>query len=211
MYLITNRSLCDEDKYFESIKNSVYNGIENIIIREKDLNNEQLKNIYYKIKYSLKNINKKYNLIINSNVDVFEEVDADGIHLPFILFKKNLQNNYVFKDNKILGISTHSIEEIEYLEELKKVNNLKIDYITISHIYETDCKKGMNPKGIDILISAKKISSSNIVALGGITPKNSLNTLKYCDDIAIMSQIMKSDNVVETIKEYFKFQEKDVL
>lgn len=205
MYLITNRSLCDENKYFDSIKDSVCNGIENVIIREKDLNNEQLKNIYYKIKSSLKNTNKKYNLIINSNIDIFEEVDADGIHLPFTIFKKSMQNNYIFKKNKILGISTHSIKEIEYLEKLKTINNLNIDYITISHIYETDCKKGILPKGIDILKRAKKISSSNIVALGGITPDNSLNTLKYCDDIAIMSQIMKSDNVEKTIKEYFKF------
>lgn len=211
MYLITNRSLCDENKYFDSIRDSVCNGIENIIIREKDLNNEQLKNIYYKIKDNLKNINKKYNLIINSNTDVFEEVDADGIHLPFMLLKKSMKNNYVFKENKILGISTHSIEEIEYLEKLKKINNLKIDYITISHIYETDCKKGITPKGIDILKRAKKTTSSNIIALGGITPYNSLNTLKYCDDIAIMSQIMKSTNVEETIKKYFKSQEKDVL
>lgn len=211
MYLITNRSLCGENKYFDSIKDSVCNGIENIIIREKDLSNEQLKNTYYKIKSRLKNINKKYNLIINSNIDVFEEVDADGIHLPFMLFKKSIKDNYVFKNNKILGISTHSIKEIEYLEQVKKNNNLNIDYITISHIYETDCKKGITPKGIDILKHAKKISSLKIVALGGIKPDNSLNTLKYCDDIAIMSQIMKSANVEKTIKEYFKFKEKDVL
>ncbi|CEH35082.1 thiamine phosphate synthase [Romboutsia lituseburensis] len=205
MYLITNRSLCGENKYFDSINDSVCNGIENIIIREKDLSNDQLKNVYYKIKSRLKNVNKKYNLIINSNIDVFEEVDADGIHLPFMIFKKSIKDNYAFKENKILGISTHSIKEIEYLEQFKKNNNLNIDYITISHIYETDCKKGISPKGIEILKCAKKISSSKIVALGGITPDNSLNTLKYCDDIAIMSQIMKSANVEKTIKEYFEF------
>ncbi len=42
MYLITNRNLCNEDRYFEVIKECMENRVENIIIREKDLDNNSL-------------------------------------------------------------------------------------------------------------------------------------------------------------------------
>ncbi|MGO0807446.1 thiamine phosphate synthase, partial [Clostridioides difficile] len=41
-----------------------------------------------------------------------------------------------------------------------------------SHIYETKCKEGLNPKGIELLKEAKKITDIKIIALGGILPSN---------------------------------------
>ncbi|HAT4526996.1 TPA: thiamine phosphate synthase, partial [Clostridioides difficile] len=108
MYLITNRKLCSEERYLEVIKESILSGVENIIIREKDLEYQELRKLYMKIKTkincidfqeqisdeSLKtNINQKecrnkfkVNFIINSNIEFFEKVDCQGIHLPFKLF-----------------------------------------------------------------------------------------------------------------------------
>ncbi len=156
MYLITNRHLCNEYRYFEVICEAVKSGVENIIIREKDLNNDELANLYRTIKDNLVDKGLKANLIINSNIKVFEEVNADGIHLPFEIFKQILKNKYKFDNKKILGISTHSINEIIYLEKITRDKKIKIDYITLSHIYETDCKKNLNPKGLKILKEAKK-------------------------------------------------------
>ncbi|HSQ87885.1 thiamine phosphate synthase, partial [Romboutsia sp.] len=205
----TNRHLCDKDRYFEVICEAVSNGVENIIIREKDLNNDELKTLFNKLKYNLDKNGIKGNLIINSNVKIFEEVNADGIHLPFKIFKQILGSEYKFDSEKILGISTHSINEIIYLEKIIRDKKIKIDYITLSHIYETDCKKNLNPKGLKILKEAKKITNIKIVALGGIIPNNTHQTLSYCDDVAVMSQIMKSQNVSKIVNMYLDEYKKD--
>ncbi len=224
MYLITNRKLCSEERYLEVIKESILSGVENIIIREKDLEYEELKKLYMKIKTKINcidfqeqisnenlktNINQKesgnkfnVNFIINSNIEFFEKTDFQGIHLPFKLFLNLIENKYNFNKNKILGLSLHKIEEVEYLEKLIRNQNIKIDYITLSHIYETKCKEGLHPKGIELLKEAKKITDIKIVALGGILPSNVKETLKYCDDFAVMSTIMKSKDIKKTILNY---------
>lgn len=224
MYLITNRNLCSEERYLEVIKESILSGVENIIIREKDLEYEALKDLYIKIKNKIKCINFqekitdenlknsikkkenndgfKVNFIINSNIEFFEKTDCQGIHLPFKLFLNLLGNRYNFNKNKILGLSLHKVEEVKCLEEIIRKQNIKIDYITLSHIYETKCKENLLPKGIELLKEAKKITDIKIVALGGILPSNVKETLKYCDDFAVMSTIMKSKNIEETISNY---------
>lgn len=205
MYLITNRHLCKYDRYIEVIKEASYCGVKNIILREKDLSNDELEDLYFRIK---KNINKETKLIINSNIEVFKRVDADGIHLPFDKFidiydEKNKENTSEYIDiknfNKLLGVSTHSIKDI--VEVLKR----NADYIFLSHIYETKCKENLKPKGIEILKEANSLltnSNINLIALGGITPSNVKYIVDYCDDIAVMSTIMSSKNIEKTISEY---------
>ncbi len=204
MYFITNRHLCDEHRYFEVIIEAVLSGVENIIIREKDLSDYELKNLFDKLKCKLDERKLKTNLIINSNINVFKEVNAHGLHLPLKIFKNMLKNKYQFDSKKILGISIHSLDEITYLEKVVKYKKIKINYITLSHIYETDCKKKLIPKGLEILKEAKKITNTKIVALGGITPNNVQQTLRYCDDVAVMSQIMKSEDTRKVVNMYLE-------
>lgn len=195
MYLITNRHLCQQDRYLDILKESSYFGIENIVLREKDLSDIELEKLYYKVRKIIKPTSK---IIINNNIEVFNKVDAYGLHLSFNTFI-NYYDKRLLPSDKVIGVSTHSIEEII---EVKK---RKASYIFLSHIYETKCKKNLKPKGIEILIIAKKIlaeSNIKLVALGGILPSNVLEVLNYCDDIAIMSPIMTSLNVKSTIENY---------
>ena len=233
MYLITNRHLCSEERYFKVIEEAMLSGIRNIIIREKDLDDESLEKIYIRIKNirdrilfnykkqsnSLKKMDNLYNqdgldsintyyadykinLIINSNTNIFKKLDCDGLHLPFNKFLDLLGNEYEFNKEKILGLSIHSIEEIIYLEDLIKKHNIRVDYIIVSHIYETKCKEGLKAKGIEWLKEVRKLSTLNIVALGGILPCNVSMTLKHCDDFAVMSTVMKANYVSKIVDEY---------
>ncbi|MDU3337859.1 thiamine phosphate synthase [Paraclostridium bifermentans] len=194
MYLITNRHLCSYKRYLEVLEEASFMGVENIILREKDLKNDELKNLYFKIR---KRVNKETKIIINGNYEVFNSVDADGIHMPFDMFK-NLKDKLEYKE-KIIGVSTHNIEEII---EVKKY---LVSYLIFSHIYETKCKFDLKPKGISLLKKAQSELNGcdiKLIALGGILPNNAKETLNYCDDIAVMSSIMESDNVKDTIKSF---------
>lgn len=202
MYLITNRNLCSEQEYFERIKEACINGVDNIIIREKDLTDEEVKMIYDKISSSLPvEVRKKTSILLNSKFKVYEETDCDGIHLPFWLFKERLQEGYDFNIGKQIGLSLHSAEEVSEMEELCSKYGVKVSYITLSHIYETKCKEGLKPRGLELLKKGGKLTKVKVVALGGIDSSNAAETLKYCDDIAVMSLIMKSNDVKNTVEE----------
>lgn len=195
MYLITNRTLCDENRYIEVLKEASDFGVEYIVLREKDLSDDELTNLYYKIKES---ISANTKIIINNNIDVFNRVDAQGIHLSFNKFK-TLYNEGKLPHNKIIGVSLHTVEEV------LEISDKEVDYIFLSHIYETKCKEGLSPKGLEILKSGQetiKNTKIKLVALGGILPINVYETLKYCDDVAVMSTIMKSDDVYATLEQY---------
>lgn len=202
MYLITNRTLCSEQEYFDRIKEACLNGVDNIIIREKDLTDEEVKRIYDKISSSLPvEVRKKTSILVNSKFKVYEETDCDGIHLPFWLFKERLQEGYDFNIGKQIGLSLHSAEEVSEMEELCSKYGVKVSYITLSHIYETKCKEGLKPRGLELLKKGGKLTKVKVVALGGIDSSNAAETLKYCDDIAVMSLIMKSKDVKNTVEE----------
>ena len=202
MYLITNRTLCSEQEYFDRIKEACLNGVDNIIIREKDLTDEEVKMIYDKISSSLPvEVRKKTSILVNSKFKVYEETDCDGIHLPFWLFKERLQEGYDFNIGKQIGLSLHSAEEVSEMEELCSKYGVKVSYITLSHIYETKCKEGLKPRGLELLKKGGKLTKVKVVALGGIDSSNAAETLKYCDDIAVMSLIMKSNDVKNTVEE----------
>ena len=202
MYLITNRTLCSEQEYFDRIKEACLNGVDNIIIREKDLTDEEVEKIYNMISSSIPaEVRKKTSILVNSKFKVYEETDCDGIHLPFWLFKEKLNEEYDFKIDKKIGLSLHSAEEVSEMEELCSKYGVKVSYITLSHIYETKCKEGLKPRGLELLKKGGKLTKVKVVALGGIDSSNVAETLKYCDDIAVMSLIMKSKDVKNTVEE----------
>ena len=87
------------------------------------------------------------------------------------------------------------------MEELCSKYGVKVSYITLSHIYETKCKEGLKPRGLELLKKGGKLTKVKVVALGGIDSSNAEETLKYCDDIAVMSLIMKSRDVKKTVEE----------
>ena len=195
MFLITNRNLCDKERYYKVISESCRGGVDNIIVREKDLPEGELMDLFKRINFEIpEDIRKKINLIVNSSISVYEMTICDGIHLPFHLFKEQVNKSYKFNPKKLIGLSLHSIEDIKEMNDICAENDIKVDYITLSHIFETKCKEGLKPKGIELLKNSIGLTNAKRVALGGISLENAAEVLKYCDDFAVMSAIMKSDD-----------------
>ncbi|MGL5614668.1 MAG: thiamine phosphate synthase [Sarcina sp.] len=190
LWLITNRDLVESDEeYFYKIEEAMKNSVKNIIFREKNYSLEKQEFYYGKIK----ELGEKYNceIIINSNVELAEKFKEKAIHLTYKDFiEKRAELNF-----EKIGVSIHSVEEG------KKANDLGANYILASNIYETDCKKGLKGKGIKFLEELKLIFHSKIIALGGINESNvkELSAIGI-NSIAVMSFIMKSNNVKKQIK-----------
>ncbi|MFR8441796.1 MAG: thiamine phosphate synthase, partial [Campylobacter sp.] len=73
---------------------------------------------------------------------------------------------------KKLVASCHS--EAEAREALE----LGASAICLSHIFATDCKAGLAPKGLNLIRAVREFFAGEIYALGGITPRNFASVLR---------------------------------
>jgi thiamine-phosphate pyrophosphorylase len=189
LYLITNRKLAADGNFFGIIDQAIAGGIDAIILREKDLPG----NILLKYALKLKEIiaGRRVLLIINNNLEVANALPADGYHTNYDNF---MQKQEIFNGYK--GVSVHN------LDEAIKAEKSGASYILASHIFATDCKKGLKPKGLQLIRDIKRNVSIPVIALGGISPQNSNQVLDAgADGIAVMSYIMQSSNPFESAKQ----------
>ena len=196
--IITNRKLCENENLERQIE-KIFSAYEKKIIlknfeivtltlREKDLDKNEYLNLVKKI-YP---ICEKYriDLILHQNYDLNldEKYNIGGIHLSYDNFKslnKNIREELI-KKYKRIGVSIHS------LEEAKDVENLGATYVVAGHIFETDCKKGLEPRGLNFIKELSSILTIPIFAIGGINEENSnlvLNSGAF--GVCMMSSLMK--------------------
>lgn len=192
IYFVTDRTLCSKEHYLKVIEQSCEAGVEAIILREKDLNSEELLALASEVKTLVSGTNTK--LIINSNIYVAKAIKANGIHLSYKDFMAHKQGvDY----EGVIGISIHSVEEgiIAYENGA--------DYIMYGHVFESSCKKGVPPRGLEALTQLKSKIKIPIVAIGGIDEENFRYALNAgADKIAIRSGILECDDVFSYLCEF---------
>ena len=131
---------------------------ERIILREKDLSPEA----YEELAGKAKSICDAYRIpcFYHTYGETAVKSGAAGLHLPLpMLRQKGGKSSY---PNLILGSSVHSLEEAE------EAFLLGADYLTAGHIYATDCKKGLPPRGIGFLEKICREIPLPVYAIGGI-------------------------------------------
>ena len=196
--IISNRKLCENENLEKQIK-KIFSAYEKKIIlknfdivaltlREKDLD----KNEYLKLIEKIYPICQKYkiNLILHQNYDLNldDKYNIDGIHLSYNIFKSLNENikAELIKKYKRIGVSIHS------LNEAKEVESLGASYVVAGHIFETDCKKGLEPRGLKFIEDLSSALTIPIFAIGGIDEKNSLSVINNgAFSVCMMSTLMK--------------------
>ena len=182
---VTNRLLCEND-FFEQIENICKQNLYALILREKDLDNKTYE--YFATKCS--NICAKNNVLffINTKINIAQKLKIKNIQVSFEDFvtDKEVLNSF---DN--VAVSIHSLSEALIVQKFIEESPQNI-FLIAGHVFETDCKKGLEPRGIEFL---KEICASveiPVFAIGGINEK----TIKQLKDIKIegvclMSALMK--------------------
>lgn len=196
--IISNRKLCENENLEKQIE-KIFSAYERKIIlknfdivaltlREKDLN----KNEYLKLIEKVYPICQKYkiNLILHQNYDLNldDKYKIDGIHLSYNIFKSLNENikAELIKKYKRIGVSIHS------LNEAKEVESLGASYVVAGHIFETDCKKSLEPRGLKFIEDLSSTLTIPIFAIGGIDEKNSLSVIDSgAFGVCMMSTLMK--------------------
>ncbi|EJE7235971.1 thiamine phosphate synthase [Clostridium botulinum] len=187
---ITNRHICNNE-FLEQIqdictlneKNKVIESV-SIVLREKDLSEKD----YKKLAAKVLNICKKNNTecILHTYYKVAKELNCKKIHLPLHVLKSNPN---IYKDFNEIGISIHSVSEA--IEAM----NLGATYITAGHIFATDCKKDLPPRGLSFLSSVCRSVHIPVYAIGGISPANAEKAINAgAKGVCIMSGLMTCES-----------------
>jgi len=197
VYLITDRSLFKEQKYFlTAVEAALMGGVKALQLREKDLPDSEL--IKLGIQLRILTSNYKAKLIINSRADIAEKIGADGVHLTETSVHAN-EVKSSFPD-LIVGVSTHSLEGAHLAE------TQGADYITFSPIYETPSKASYGPpQGLGSLRQVTQAVRLPVLALGGIT----LHRVSECLEqgafgVAMISDIWNSSHIKQHSFEYMQ-------
>lgn len=196
--IISNRKLCENENLERQIE-KIFSAYEKKIIlknfeivsltlREKDLDKNEYLNLVEKIYPICKK--HKINLILHQNyvLNLDDKYKIEGLHLSYEIFKSLNENirAELIKKYKRIGVSIHS------LEEAKEAEILGATYVVAGHIFETDCKKGLEPRGLKFVEELSSILTIPVFAIGGIDEKNSQSVIDSgAFSVCMMSSLMK--------------------
>lgn len=184
---VTNRLLCGED-FLKRIERIAACGPAGIILREKDLPQQQ----YRELAVRVMEICEKHNVmcILHSFTEAAAALSADAIHMPLPLLREMTEAEKALF--KVLGASCHSPAEAAEAEKLG------CSYITAGHVFETDCKKDLPPRGIRFLTEICDAVRIPVFGIGGINGGN-IESVRASGaaGACIMSGLMKCSDPAE--------------
>ena len=159
---VTNRRL-SQRPFLEQIKRVCQLRPEAVILREKDLSETE----YAKLAEEVYNITTSYDvrLIIHTYINVAKELGINTVYMSLHNmreYRKEFIDNVNKTNNIKTGCSIHSVEEAV------EARNMGASYITAGHVYATDCKKGLAPRGLDFLKNVCDSVDIPVYAIGGI-------------------------------------------
>ena len=133
-------------------------------------------------------------VLINDRVDVALASGAHGVHLA----KKSLPPRLARRllgPHRLMGVSVHSLQEA--LEAVEA----GADYVTFGHIFPTESKPGLPPKGLDALRQVVEAVPVPVLAIGGITAQRLPLVLETgCAGVAVIGDVMAAQDPAEAVR-----------
>ena len=157
-------------------------GADRIILREKQLPEEE----YISLAKQAAQICGKYGvpLWVHTYISAADAVGTKNVHLSFGAFTGLADDVRKAYD---IGVSVHSAGEAVTAAKLGAA------YVTAGHIFPTDCKRGLPPRGVDYLSEICASVGIPVYAIGGITPENAPQVISAgAKGVCIMSGLMKA-------------------
>ncbi|UCH91665.1 MAG: thiamine phosphate synthase [Nitrospirota bacterium] len=195
LYLLTDRHNTSQRPISSVISQAVDAGVRMVQIREKDLDTRPLIDLVQNLIPLIKRHQGK--VLVNDRIDLAMALDADGVHLrsdslPLPLARRMLGNE------KLIGISTHSIREVQYAEKEGA------DFVVLGPIFETPSKRMYGPPlGLHALETACRASRLPIFAIGGINPRHVASVMSSgAYGIAVISAILQAPNIIDSTHEF---------
>ena len=163
LYAVTDRRWLKEKPLSCAIKEAIQGGVTFVQLREKKLSDE----LFLKEAEEIKNVCHKYRvpLIINDNVDIAIQVDADGVHVGQSDMEAGCVREQLGK-NKIIGVSVQTVKQALLAQEQGA------DYLGVGAVFPTGSKADAEDVDYETLRAICNAVTIPVVAIGGIGQEN---------------------------------------
>lgn len=192
---VTNRTLCC-DSFLERLEQIAAAHPKRIILREKELPALELKALWEQCVERC----SRYDVPLTVNSPWASSLGTDNLHMPFQVFQgQGRQNSHSTVKN--VGVSIHSPQEAQ------QAAALGADYLIAGHIFATDCKRGLEPRGLEFLRQVCEASGPvPVYAIGGITPERVPLVLEAgAAGVCVMSRLMTCENPRTEAEEFQRY------
>lgn len=193
LYLVTDRPLSLGRDMEWIVTQAVEGGVTMVQLREKDADTREFIELAQRLKAVLAPLGVP--LLINDRVDVALAVDADGVHIGQSDMPYEMARRLLGPD-KIIGLS------VENMDDVRRANELDVDYVGISPVYSTTTKTDTAaPFGLEGLREAVRLSVHPTVAIGGMNARTAADVMACgTDGIAVVSAIVSADSPLEAAR-----------
>lgn len=165
LYAVTDRSWLGEETLYAQVEKALRGGVTFVQLREKHLTEEA----FLEEAAEIKKLCKQYKVpfVINDNVHIAKEIDADGVHVG----QDDMEVGNVraiLGENKIIGVSAHNVEEA------LRAEMYGADYLGVGAAFSTSSKPDAGNISHDTIRAICKAVKIPVIAIGGINRENIL-------------------------------------
>ncbi|MFC3040736.1 thiazole tautomerase TenI [Virgibacillus xinjiangensis] len=129
-------------------------------------------------------------IVVNHRIDVAHVTGVKGVQLAHHSIDVSTVRNAF--GHLSIGCSVHSVKEAVSASEHGA------DYLLFGHIYPTSSKPGLAPRGLEGLRQVVRSASVPVIAIGGITPENTRETIQNgASGTAVLSGILLAEDPLE--------------
>lgn len=163
LYAVTDRRWLNGASLYDQVEQALKGGVTFVQLREKELDEER----FLEEAKEIKELCGKYHVpfVINDNVAIAQEVDADGVHVG----QSDMEAGDVrarLGEDKIIGVSAQTVEQALLAERHGA------DYLGVGAVFATGSKADaseVDHETVKAICQAVKIP---VIAIGGITREN---------------------------------------
>lgn len=202
LYAVTDRSWLGDKTLAEQTEEALKGGVTFVQIREKELDRE-----YFREEAEeLKTLCARYQVpfVINDDVDLALEVDADGVHVG----QSDMEAGDVRKKlgpDKIIGVSARTVSQALLAQQHGA------DYLGVGAVFHTNSKADAAEVDFETLKEICEAVDIPVIAIGGISRENveQLAGSGICG-VAVISAIFAKPDVKKAARELKKAVEEMV-
>ena len=195
LYLVTDEVERCRYGLVETVKRAVEGGVTLVQYRSEKLNHEEQKAQVLPLQAYLRSVGVP--LIINDNVQLAVEIDAEGIHIG--------QNDMPVAEaraligpDKILGLT------VTTAEQMAKVDTTMVDNIGCGPVFPTITKDDAPPPmGVEGWAKLARMSPLPIVAIGGLNKERTaaIRATGLAAGVAVVSAICAAEDPTQAAKD----------
>jgi len=196
LYAITDPCLMGDDLIIKA-EQAISGGINILQYRNKTASNTQQRDEAQVLAKLCKNNGVLF--IINDNIELATEVNADGVHIGQQDSDIQSARNKL-GDEKIIGVTCNNKIENAIVAQQQGAN-----YVAFGRFFKSSTKPSAPAAQTSLLKDIKQSISIPIVAIGGITHSNIIQLLHYdIDMFAVIESVFGQNDIAESARQFIE-------